>query len=509
MRRSVYLSLVTMVCCWAVLPVVRCAAAEDANLTTAGFAEADITPQIGMEAPGGYGKSYHRKVHDPCKVRAAVFDDGQKRVAIVGVDALAVHREMVLETRRAIHAATGIAPEAILVAASHSHSSGPVFGVRPGEYDDAGPLVKKLAYEQSTAVNAEYYTLVQKQLVAAVCQADRARAAARCGAGKGREDQVAFNRRFQMKNGRAYTHPGIGNPEIVAPAGPTDPDVGVIGAWDQQGKLLGCVVNFACHATTSPGGISANYVCYLEQAIRGFFGPQAIVVFVNGASGDVTQVNNLSEVANPGPEPWAQLVGGRVGAEAVKVLLSMQPGTLAPVDFRDRVLTIKRRVPTPQRVRQCLEMVQKDPKEVGPTEWTFAKEIVLLDAQLKKSPTEQVEVQAVQVGPVVLLTNPAEYFCQFGLDMKKQSPFPLTFPVSLANGCVGYVPTEAAFGPHGGGYETRLTSYSNLEITAGNQILATAVELARQMQPGTIPTRPKPPPFKAPWSYGDVPPERE
>ncbi len=482
-------------------------AAEPSPSMKVGFAEADITPQIGMECPGGYGKSYHRTLHDPCKVRAAVFDDGKTRVALVGVDALALHREMVEAARAAIHERCGIRPEAILISASHSHSSGPIFGVRPGELDGASPLVKKLAYEMSTVVDAKYYEHVQSQVVAAVCKADESRVEALCGVGKGLESKVAFNRRFRMKNGLTYTHPGQGNPDTVEPAGPTDPEVGVIGAWSKDGKSLGCVVNFACHATTSPGGISANYIYYLEQAIRGVMGPDAIVVFLPGTSGDVTQVDNLSPYAHPSGERWARLVGGRVGAEAVRVLLAMEPGVLIPLDARSKVLKIKRRPPAPERVRRCVELVEKDPNDVGQTEWTFAKEIVLLDVLFAREPVAEVEVQAIQVGPAVFLAHPAEMFCQFGLDMKAKSPFPFTFPVTFGNGCIGYIPTEEAFGEHGGGYETRLTSYSNLEIAAGRQMVQTALELAGQMTPGKVPAPAQAPPFGSPWSYGNVPPE--
>ncbi len=479
----------------------------------AGFAERDITPAIGMEAPGGYGKSYHRTLHDPCKVRASVFDDGRNRVALIGIDALGIRRETVQKVRAAIQARTGIPAGSILIGASHSHSSGPVVWIMRGDFDDASPLVRRLAYNESTCIDPVYLAKVETALVDAVAEANDRRVPARAGIGSGTEPTVAFNRRFLMKDGRTVTHPGLGNPDIVEPAGPVDPEVGVIGAWDTRDphRLLGCVVNFSCHATTNPGGISANYIHYLEKVIQGYYGKNCVVVFLNGASGDITQVDNRSACAYPNGERWAQLVGGKVGAEALKVLLSMEPGSLTPVEARTRMLTIPRRAPSPERVKAALGMVKLRPGSgIDPTTLTFAKETVLLDALMRKSPTVEVEVQAVQVGPAVFVTTPAEYFCRFGLEIKAASGFPYTFPVSLANGCVGYVPTEDAFGPHGGGYETRLTSYSNLEITAGSQMRDAGIELARSLRPGRVLSAPRRPVFRGePWSYGNVRPERE
>jgi hypothetical protein len=112
---------------------------------TAGFAERDISPEIGMEQPGGYGKSFHRSFHDPCKVRAVVFGDGRARVALVGVDALMVPRSLVESARWGIGQGCGIPPEAVLIGASHSHSSGPTGMIQPGEYEPAPPLVRRLA----------------------------------------------------------------------------------------------------------------------------------------------------------------------------------------------------------------------------------------------------------------------------------------------------------------------------------------------------------------------------
>tara|TARA_R110002049_G_scaffold4601_6_gene32859 strand:- start:34591 stop:39018 length:4428 start_codon:yes stop_codon:yes gene_type:complete len=477
--------------------------------TRVGFAEKDISPKIGMERPGNYFKNFHTAFHDPCKVRVAVFDDGQQQVALVSVDALIVRSPLVHAARQRIAQETGIPASSIMIAATHSHSSGPTGMLLPGEFDHADDFVQHLAYEESTMADSSYLELVENQIVAGVVEAYERCDHVKMGFGSGYEDSVTFNRRFRMRNGQTYTSPRAGNPDIIEPAGPIDPDVGVIGVWSAAGELTGCVVNFSCHATTNPPGISANYIYYLEQQIRTTFGDQVILVFLAGASGDVNTSNNHSKVFPMVGETAGRLVGAKVGAEAVEQLLQMGKTDDATLAASQKILQIPRRVPSKDRVAIARQKVRQPKTRENTAEWIFAKETVLLDALIQKEPVRDVEIQAIQVGPVCFVTTPAEYFCQYGLDQKKAIDFPMTFPVSLANACVGYVPIEDAFGPGGGGYETRMTSYSNLVPTAGRLMANTGIELANEMKPDPVPELPQAPEFKESWSYGSVPPELE
>lgn len=479
-----------------------------------GFYQTDITPPVGMERAGCYSKLLLASMHDRLYARAAVFDDGRNRIALVGLDICALpSSEFVQRVRTEIERLCGIPGAAILLAASHTHNGPCTLGQIGESYAHAPALIRRLALELSPEIDAFYVEWLARQTVTAVVEADRRKQEAVLSAGLGREDQVAFNRRFRMRQGRVYTHPGKGNPDIVEPAGPTDPDVGVIGVWNPSGAYLGCVVNFACHGTVLGGPCaSADWIYYLDRTIRGVMGKQGVTVFLNGACGDVTQVQNQSLRAPEFGERWAEFVGTRVGAEAVKVLATAEraPWPEAAVAARRKILKIPRRRPDRQRLRASLAEVRlglHDSKRRATAAWIFAKEYVLADYLARTQPAMPVEVQAIQIGPVVLAANPSELFCHLGLQIKAASKFPCTFIVELANGSAGYVPGRDAFRPDGGGYETVLTSYSTLAADAGEKIVRAAAGLLADMQPGVLP---EPAQVKAPgnpWAYGVLGPD--
>lgn len=417
----------------------------------AGFGTADITPPAGAQMPGGFFKRHSKGVRDPLWTVAAVLTDGKTSLALAGVDALFVGRDLVRSAREAIEKSTGIPGPHVLVSASHTHQGGPILSCLGSDEDPT------------------YSASVARAVATAVEQAWKGLQPVEVGIGTGREDTVAFNRRFLMRDGREITHPGKpGTPhhaDIVAPAGPIDPDVGVLAIRSPGGKFLGVVVNFSCHATVMGGDrYSADWIEALRRRLQERFGAGTPVVFLPGPSGDVTQVDNRSTAREVGPE-HADLVGSKVAAEAFRTIGRMK--WLREVPLGATVETIPLAIrPEPDVDRERPPYGLGSGKEVEPV---FAEERRLVAEERARTPVIPAEIQALRIGPLGMAANGAEYFVAYGLRIKEASPFTPTWVVSLANEYLGYVPTAQAF--VAGGYEPRTARSSKLAVEAGQKIL--------------------------------------
>ena len=144
-----------------------------------------------------------------------------------------------------------------------------------------------------------------------------------------------------------------------------------------------------------------------------------MVVFLTGDGGDMTQVDNRNpyQIKQFG-ETAIRLVGGRSAPKRLRCCCRCRGATWLAVGAESKVLKSSVACPGPSEWPGAWRLSPRTSKSVDATEWTFAKEILLLDLAEHKRPVAQVEVQAIQVGPAMLLSCPAEYFCQSGLDIR-------------------------------------------------------------------------------------------
>jgi hypothetical protein len=354
-----------------------------------------------------------------------------------------------------------------MVGASHTHNGGPVVDCF------------------SVASDPAYCKLAAERIADTVVKASESMVAARVGAGSGREDSVAFNRRFKMKDGTVRTHPGKMNPDIVEPAGPIDPEVAVIAVQDLEGRFLGCIFNYALHGTVMGSNlISADWPGYVRQTVRGGMGIDAGVVFLNGACGDVTQVDNRNARPSEFGEAWCRRVGMTVGAEVLKVLARMEYSADVPLAVTSNHLSL----PIRDLGASDDELLARERPATGlgtGQEEIYRKEVGLLREIKANSPNVDVEVQAMRIGPAAIVSNPAEYFCALGLAIKKDAAWKPTMVVELANGYCGYVPTAAAFTE--GGYERRTARSSFLDPTSGDEIVRASRDLLGKLTEAKTP----------------------
>ena len=448
-----------------------------------GFAQTDITPPVGSSIPGGFQRLVSTGVHDPLHTTAAVLGSDGHFVVFVSVDALSVKASLVAAAREQIRQRCNIPPENVLIAATHTHTGGPIADVFESEADP------------------NYCAFVARQIAQAVEQAMENCRPALVGIGIGKAEGLAFNRRFLMRNGFHQTHPGKGNPNIVKPAGPTDPTVGVLAAQDKQGNFLGCLVNFACHCTVMGGTqFSADFPFYLAHTLRKVLGEQCLTVFLPGACGDVTQVDNLSLREREFGESWAWRIGTALGGAVLQTIAPMDFLSDLPLQSRTAIVPLQRRRVPKAWLEEAKRLLSMDGS--WSVERVYARKWLLLAEEVHRQPTVHAEVQVIGIGRCVFVAIPGELFCQVGWDIKRRSPFPTTFVVPCANGMVGYLPTPDAF--KGGGYEVRLARSSQLMPVAGERIVTEAV---RWLSALTVPSLPSQPPvMTSPWDVGASPP---
>jgi hypothetical protein len=435
-----------------------------------------ITPPVGSRLVGQFDERIMVDVHDHLYARAMVVDDGASKVALVSCDLLSLRRSTVARARELIGELAGLPGQHVMISATHTHD-GPV--VAHG--DARGYPEPYLASGFTTPVDDEYLAMLPRWIASAVCLASRGLVEARVGSGSGREERATFNRRYLAADGTVRMHGSAPDGvEIVGPEGPTDPEVGVLFAEDADGNLLSALVNYTCHPTAAGHELSASadYCGYLTGTVARGKQARGEVLFVNGAYANVGPVGRYSPDRREYGFGRAEYVGTLVGAEAVRAIEAAEPEDAAPL----RVLAETVELPIREIDDDALASARAvlADRTGGLIDRVCAQEVLLLGWERRQRPTVPAEVQVIALGDTALVGIPAELFVEFGLEIKRRSPFRRTFVAGGTNGMVGYVPTEVAF--RNGGYEARLKRNSKCVPAAGATLVDTALRLLERVR---------------------------
>jgi hypothetical protein len=288
---------------------------------------------------------------------------------------------------------------------------------------------------------------------------------------KGHENRISFNRRYWMKDGTVKMNPGVGNPEIVKPAGPIDPDV--LGLWVMRaGEPAGLIANFACHLDVlgAQDFVSADVPYYVRQTLSDALSRPVSVVYLNGPCGDINHIDVTKPHSQGGFEHSA-MMGRVLAGELLRSLQGAVP--VEPTAIRGISTTVKTawRVWPDDEVHEARRIV--DDPSVDKATWTWHRALRILAVAQHNGKPRDLEVQALRIGSTAIVGLPGEVFCQIGLDIKRNAPLPHVMVAELCNDNPGYIPVPSAF--QEGGYEVDSAGCApetgELLLQAGRELL--------------------------------------
>jgi hypothetical protein len=317
-----------------------------------------------------------------------------------------------------------------MISSTHTHTAPQIRLRYLGNADEAAREKAKQYIAELTARIAEAVRLAEADLQPATVAAVL-----------GREPSVSFNRRFYLRDGTVTANPFKGEDhrlgEILRPAGPTDPEVGVVAFRDAENRPLAIMVNFSLHLDTMGGDqASADLAYTVERLVQDVHSEQTLVFWASGASGNINHYDLMDPERfrrEKGPHESAR-IGTIIAAEVLRSYLRLETLRHAPLISAREVVTLDYH---PEKTASLGARMEDSPRYFdGEVDVVRRGEHFGFEA----------EVQIIALGNELAWVGlPGEMFVELGLNLKNGSPFRYTMVHSISNGSIGYVPNLRSY----------------------------------------------------------------
>jgi hypothetical protein len=422
---------------------------------------------------GYFDERFATGVHDPLKAKAIVIRDGSQQAALVFCDLVGVSLHVTTNARAQASQRTGIPVSHIVISATHSHT-GPLFDDVRRYYFHEAAVAK---HGKDPREEIYYPQFLVDKLVQVIGEAQAKLQPAQLDIGIARQEELTFNRRYWMRNGRVAFNPGQLNTNIVRPAGPSDPDVGILLARDARTKkpFAGATI-FAMHSDTVGGTqYSADYAYFLQQTLRQAFGKRFISAFGAGTCGDLNHINVQKKEPVKGIDV-AERLGTTLGQAVLDAAPHLEQVRQPALAVESKTINAPLQDVTPEELADARGKISKlgDPNTEFMVKVAAVKRLDL--AQRGGSCPMEVQVFRFD-SETALVCLPCEIFVELGLAIKQGSPFKKTMVMSICNDRPSYVPTRKAFGE--GSYEV---SNARVKPGVGETLVDTALGLLHDVK---------------------------
>ena len=423
-----------------------------------GFARCDVTPGLGIPIDGYYVPRYAEGVLDPLEINAMAAACAEERVVFLSMDNCGlVSSAYVNEYRRYVEEVTGIPYDHIYLSFTHTHTGAAI---------DPSDATTDWVTDHRR-MNQYHQQVKEKFALAAKCAIDDLKESV-MGFGTGKAENIAFIRRFRMKDGSVKTNPGINHPDIVAPIGEIDDTVKVL-RFDRKDAETIVLVSFACHPDVVGGNkFSADWPGFLRRRVELAL-PGTKCIFFNGCEGDINHVNvhpsggdfnDMFDDFDGVSRGYghARHMGNVVAAGVLQIFDKVLYKEVDRIAARQVTIQIpsnmpeKKDLPDAYRIEEFHKAGKDSELPYKGMELTTKVAEAERMIRLENGPASfPICLSAVRLGDVVFAGIPGEPFNGVSVGLRSHGGYDLIIPTCITNGYEGYFPMKDSY--EEGGYE--------------------------------------------------------